>query len=440
MPVFQLRMKSAKRSLPRVALRALGLCLITCALFAQLSIYGLGAMQNPLDPSFGDKGIVITPDRTGYFTALFGLTQDRRDRLIGVGRSDRSDFALLRYMRSGSLDSTFSADGFRKVDFGALSGAYSIAARRDDSFVVAGSSSGGARQGFALARIEPNGSLDPSWGRAGKLVTPVAFGGGIARDVGLMSGGRVVAAGVAFISGRRWVGAVTRYLPHGDLDRSFSSDGILRIGPKGPGFTDFADLALRSRGRLVLAGYRQGRFFLVRLLANGKLDRRFGGGDGSTITEVGRTPSCQCAVVDSMEVDAKGRYVVQGDVRARSRRAYLVLARYLPNGHLDRSFGRKGISRTSLKGVDGNEIAIQGDGRITVAAGLGARFAILRFRSDGHLDRSFAGDGVLARRIGNDSAAQAATTLGNGQVTVGGRTKTGPEAGYVIARLREPNP
>ena len=84
-----------------------------------------------------------------------------------------SAFALTRYNPNGSLDTSFSGDGKLTTDFGGAEHAFAIALQADGKIIVAGRSTAG--DDFALARYNPNGSLDTGFSGDGKLTTN--FGG-----------------------------------------------------------------------------------------------------------------------------------------------------------------------------------------------------------------------------------------------------------------------
>ena len=97
-------------------------------------------------------------------------------KIVVVGRARRRDFALARYNPNGSLDTSFSGDGKQKTDFGGFDGGEGggDSGRRQDR---RGRSRDGGATGndFALARYNPNGSLDTSFSGDGKRGTD--FGG-----------------------------------------------------------------------------------------------------------------------------------------------------------------------------------------------------------------------------------------------------------------------
>jgi uncharacterized delta-60 repeat protein len=99
---------------------------------------------------------------------------------------------VTRLNRNGSLDTTFSGDGTASVDIGPMADlAGDAVLQPDGKIVVAGSTQG---DGFGVARLNPDGSPDPSFGDAGKAnvnFSVAAFGLAATRQ----SNGRIVVAG-----------------------------------------------------------------------------------------------------------------------------------------------------------------------------------------------------------------------------------------------------
>jgi uncharacterized delta-60 repeat protein len=110
----------------------------------------------------------------------------------------------------GDLDPTFGVAGMQTTDLGGSEDAAAAAIQQDGKIVVAGGSFRGGRDDFALARYNPDGSLDASFSGDGKVVTD--FGGSqSARDLALQPDGKLVVAGD---------GVIARYNPDGTLDSS----------------------------------------------------------------------------------------------------------------------------------------------------------------------------------------------------------------------------
>ena len=80
---------------------------------------------------------------------------------------------------------------------------------------------------FALARYNPDGSLDPNFSGDGRQTTAIgSFGDARASGVALQSDGKIVAVGSTDIQGINTRDfALARYNLNGSLDTSFSGDG-----------------------------------------------------------------------------------------------------------------------------------------------------------------------------------------------------------------------
>ena len=109
--------------------------------------------------------------------------------------------------------------------------------------------------GFTLVRLQPDGSLDPTFGSGGIVDTPI--GDPSLRDeaaaVALLPNGRILVAGTADYDYPFPTDfALVRYLPNGLLDQSFGLDGIVLT--QKPGEQIARALALTPSGKIVLAG------------------------------------------------------------------------------------------------------------------------------------------------------------------------------------------
>lgn len=141
------------------------------------------------------------------------------DGRIVAGGSSRTDFALARYNPDGALDTTFSGDGTQTTATGGRG--HALALRNDGKILMAGTNGAALVGGdFALARYNPNGSLDTTFSEDGVQVTDLAGDSDRANGVEVQADGKIVAAGSA---GSDF--GFARYNPDGAADTSFSSDG-----------------------------------------------------------------------------------------------------------------------------------------------------------------------------------------------------------------------
>lgn|SRR5436190_3988248 len=180
-----------------------------------------------LDQSFGNGGRVVT--KVGDEDHAFGIVVQPDGKVVIAGsaaagtdaESGRGDLTLVRYTVDGKLDGSFGTAGKLRADAGVPE---ALAIQPDRKLVTAGvravpNHREDPRE-FALARCSENGSLDPSFGRGGKLLTDFHAG---ARAVGVVVGanGKIVAAGTV----RAEDFALARYTSSGRLDGSFGRGG-----------------------------------------------------------------------------------------------------------------------------------------------------------------------------------------------------------------------
>jgi uncharacterized delta-60 repeat protein len=171
-----------------------------------------------LDSGFGSAGRVTT-DFFGSFdqATAIALQSDGKIVLAGVANPDftlaNSDFALARYSSDGNLDSTFGSGGKVTTNFlGAADEANALAVEPNGKLVAAGNTNGfGGGRDFALAHYNADGSLDPGFGAAGKVV--IDFFGSVdsGNALALQPDGKMVVAGVAL--GGIGLGLQSRYGP-----------------------------------------------------------------------------------------------------------------------------------------------------------------------------------------------------------------------------------
>jgi uncharacterized delta-60 repeat protein len=228
----------------------------------------------------------------------------------------------------------------------------------------------------------------------------------------LQPDGKIVAAGQAYDrSTSRSDFALARYMPNGRLDSSFGTRGIVITDLGGP--NDYVKaVALQPDGKIVVAG--QGdpnpgvvEFAVARYLPNGTPDVTFGV-DGHVTTFV---PG-EGYFANSLVLQPDGKIVVGGDLIGIN--SDLVLMRHLPDGTLDPTFGSDGVMVADLGGSDHVlGVALQPNGKI-VAAGwfmsfvtFVREFAVARFLPNGAVDTTFSGTGWVSTAVSTGDLSQA---------------------------------
>jgi uncharacterized delta-60 repeat protein len=304
---------------------------------------------------------------------------------------------------------------------------------------------------FALARYQPNGRLDPSFGKGGRVLTDFGLSSDVLWAIVLQPNGKIVAAGSSTPRTRGVSAfALARYDSRGRLDPGFGKHGKVRVhfGPSGSGA--FA-LALQPDGKIVAAGANYGNgdshasWVVARFNSDGTLDRSFGD-SGAVTTVFGPVTEA-----DAVTLDGNGKIVVLGDSCQTEdpwTGCELALARYEADGSLDPSFGSGGKATTQYSGYDdfvGEGVAVQPDGKI-VAAGSAGRiaddnynFVLARYDADGSLDTEFGTGGTVITDFepGSDGSEDYAWSLALG--TDGAIAVSGVSAGGFTVALFEPN-
>ena len=105
---------------------------------------------------------------------------------------------------SGDLDASFGSAGTVRTDFrGNFDEANAVVIQRDGKIVAAGSSFSGSNtvEDFIVARYNPNGSLDNSFGNNGKVTTDFFRSVDSISAIAIQPDGRIVVAGFAQLAG-----------------------------------------------------------------------------------------------------------------------------------------------------------------------------------------------------------------------------------------------
>jgi uncharacterized delta-60 repeat protein len=395
--------------------RGIFLRLATVASLTGLASFGLlGAAPSgfaaggagSLDPTFGRGGEVVTSLGTNQ-VATDAILQPNGDIVVSVG------IGAVRYLPSGSLDSTFGSGGFALAQPGFLGGALTL--QSDGKIVVVGNTElAGGGENFVVARFNPNGSPDSTFGSGGVVTTafPGASATEIAAAVLQQPDGKILVGGTAQAPGRTSpsLGALARYNPNGSLDPTFGSGGevlsqpasVIRTlgldaagdifvlpthrefspgGQLDPGVTP-ATITVSSHGGIGLGNggvflstgqsVIGGTVFINRSDTDAQVQRFNAGGSlDATFTnppfdygtqEAGRDGAAAVAIQSNGQIVAVGGHFFGTEPSG--------VARLNTNGSLDAGFGNGGTVTTSFPGGFGYAaVVIQTDGKIVAVGG-----------------------------------------------------------------------
>ena len=413
---------------------------IAAANVTNVAVICATAAGGALDTTFGSGGKFLIPP--GFAQGVVVQPDGMIVVLTQGPLASGSSFTLIRFNPDGSLDATFGVGGKATGDLGGMNlageQANSLAMQTDGKLVVAGIGTGlvngVVNAEFALARYDANGQIDASFGLGGKVFS--SFGNGrssFLRALAIQADGRLVAVGSTPGGRNDYNFAIARFLADGSLDASFASGGTV--------VTDFSQrsndnsaesIALQADGKLVVAGWNQlggsGSDIapaLARYNTDGSLDTTFGAGG-----QVSNT-----ALIDNfggaarVAIQADGKIVLAKNVDSGG--VDFALSRYDADGSRDTSFGSSGVVTTDLSGGNqdlSNALLIQGDGKLIVAGysqgPTSARFALVRYLSDGGLDTTFGTAGKVLTDFGLPFASCTALAIqSDGKlVAVGGAT------------------
>jgi uncharacterized delta-60 repeat protein len=382
-------MSEAQGRLVRIA--ASGACVVAvtvAALFALASAAVAKPQPGDLDRSFGGDGVALTQISPGSSYAD-AVAIGRKHRIVVAGYKNRSKtIAVARYKPNGHLDPSFSRNGKLATAFGqGRMFPNAVAVGRNGSVVVAGRACSPCA--FGAIKYQPDGKLDKSFGNGGRV--KVAFPGNqdsSAIAVAITSGGRVVLGGTTCppLVARDCKFALARLDRSGTLDPTFGNGGrvITQFTDKSgqPIFSAAGGMAIDSHGRIVLGGGSSARLMLACYGPNGRLVRSFGN-DGKVVDS---HIDAATAVVS----DAKDRIVVAGPGYS--------LARFDSEGSLDPSFGKGGEASTNR--VKGHLLSMAMDSRNRIVVAGGPYWTVVRFRPNGKLSRPFGHRGIVRYRAG----------------------------------------
>ena len=423
-----------------------------------------------LDTTFGGTGMVSTNlDSTGDIASAVAVQPDSKVVVVGQTGYDSgssvptSHIAVVRYNADGSLDTTFGTGGMFIDPFGTNvveqdTGKQTVAIQGDGKIVVVGTEEVAitTKTGkkttttdytdWLIFRLNPNGTLDTSFGSGGQVITP--FGSSVASSVAIQpTNGKIVVAGAANPSttGGYAEFTVARYNTDGSLDTTFGSGGIVRtdvsqiLGATSCGSSALS-LAIDPSGNIIAAGEAYAyssivpidrlEMAMIRLTAGGTLDTTFG--TGGAVAAL--APSARMGVAVGVGLQSGGQIILGGlssdssGFSGSGDKYELAIARFTPGGTLDTTFGGgSGFFSTPLIAypeslvVDGNgEILAVGYG-YTSPNVLNQNFWVARVLADGSgADSTFGTNGVAEAAFGVNTVAESVALDPAGNIVVTG--------------------
>jgi uncharacterized delta-60 repeat protein len=410
-----------------------------------------------LDPSFSFDGRATSdfPSRGQGGSGGDMAVQADGKYVVAGGYAD--DVGVVRFNPDGSPDIAFGTGGRVRLDFNQGNSndtewAEAVAIAPDGKIVIAGSARTSSRDQFLVARLTPDGSLDPTFDGDGWRLIDFTIGSGRAHAVLVDGQGRITALGgstptIGGLGDMDW--AMARLNPDGGMDTTFGPGGdgrrVQAATADGFSLVAVAGAAFDAQGRILATGSastphptdpRRGVSVgaVARYLTDGTPDPSFGGGDGFAFAPGGADTEFQAA--NAVTPDAQGRIVLAGSAMLREPNRLeqdLAVWRFLPGGDLDPSFDGDGratvgfLPRSSITSASTEwalAVTVAPDGRIVAAGNTRgghngnpeAVVALVRLDDAGRPDPSLDGDG---RATGYLGFGVAAALLADGRIVAG---------------------
>jgi len=409
------------------------------ALFLLAGVFSLPELgmgqAGSLDPTFGNNGIATTANTVANTAAL------QSDGKIVVAGSvpNSQNFqqgGLLRYTSSGVLDSSFGTGGEVLIAVGSSNSgaAFAVAIQTDGKIVTAVP----ANLQLTVFRFNTNGSLDNTFGTNGSVAItaagiflPPATGG-----IALQSDGKIV------IVTRE---IVARLLANGQLDSSFGSGGVAPSAPVGG--VGGTSVAILSNGQILIGSgnvtsqYSANGSLVTRFGVNGQTAGfPFDGIGGFVVTTDPTTNRTKIVTAGTLET-------VPNLTFAQNTSGFL-LVRYNSDGTIDNSFGTHGGVATPFPGnlfsqafavaaqTNGDIVAVGQTARTNVDVAPGpSSFGLARYLPTGGIDTTFGSNGFVSTAFGNSEAlANTVLIQTDGKIVAAGNSNSGTTVARYLAQ------
>ncbi len=372
---------------------------LSILIISMMSVFSLTA-QTPgtLDLSFGNNGTILVDFGGSSNHCISSAIQpDQKIVLAGHTFNASQDMSFARLKTDGTLDSGFGSGGIITHLFGATDETLGDVAVQPNGFILAvGSSFDGDESTMIVVRMTPVGLLDPSFSNDGMASIDFGFiDGSWGEAIALQDNGKIVIAGqVRDLLGDVQCG-VARLNPDGSLDNSFGNSGIIIRNILS--MDNYINNVALQGNKIVVGGmsYDGDNFYITiaRFTTEGIPDPGFGV-NGHISRQLVMDPWIFSSM-GAMCLDEENR-IIYGTYYEQSGDKDYVIYRFLPNGEPDIDFGDNGLKVIQLPGNNSiNAITAQLDNKIiaTGASDIGGT-PIVRCLENGDHDLSFGPNGT----------------------------------------------
>ncbi|MFZ1704023.1 MAG: T9SS type A sorting domain-containing protein [Saprospiraceae bacterium] len=388
--------------------------------------------------SFGNEGQLVI-DLSNVFERGGTLLLDQSGKIIVSGISDL-DMVLLKVDTSGNIYTQYGgkfnfADGDDQV--------IDISLYPDGKILVNAINGPAIKydRDLLICRLDQTGTLDSSFAGTGVLLSGHNSDLSRARAIEVTPEGNAILAGHDYDN---WV-EVSKLLPNGMVDQSFGDEGYVRFTFKDSSyrFNNVTSLLIQKDGKILIGGIwglLDYHFALARLFPDGSFDPEFGS-NGTIITAFpDEEGTLTCLATDELgSIFAGGLHELPGTDEQ------FAIIKYLSDGRLDKSFGLNGIATFLVRqSCSISDIVSQEDGKIIVIGNAETNsgktsVGLLRIHgTTGLPDLSFGDDGWVFSDFGTEqSAAFSGLLQDDGKILVAGISLTGANQSFSLGRWQK---
>lgn len=392
--------------------------LLTAILWLFLSLTLTAQSFEKIDSTFGENGIFIPPA-----TCDLGVVQpDGKIVFFGSIAPSSNTFAdflaFSRFEADGRVDTDFGINGTSFIEIPDTNSFITqLYMQPDGKFLAFVFKSKRAVMvpdyHYMWMRFHADGTLDKQFGTNGSLAlnhqNPITHGV-------LQSDGKVVLTGYIENENEQSTIFVERYNADGSLDITFGEQGRFRTQewqyeakPTAIALTKEQDILITTK--VLAADWNSSPILIVsRIQPNGQLDINFG--------EAGTVIFSEYGMIDGkLMVQEDKKILLLANLRQPLNQDFL-LARLLPDGSFDTSFGKEGqtiinthqgITEFGIYIDNATDFILQKDQSILVTGSVSNASdrtpTIYKFSPDGQLDTSFGTNGLLSLQFEGDNGS-----------------------------------
>lgn len=364
-------------------------------------------LAGDFDPSFGVGGVLADPivHESGSLDRVVETVLDPQGRVLVAANVETGRgiiASVSRFLPDGKLDRGFGVDGSALVPLdNGYDGLKDMALQADGRIVLLSqmrNPDGNTSLSVLLARLQPDGALDSSFGSHGAMnlfhdfprhTMPAAIFVGAANELYIAA-----ADNLGFMR-------LSKHLPSGEPDISFGDAGVALIRSTHPIAQDVVQL---SDGSLMIASTRttaSGSYEAVvnRVLADGTVDPHFGNNGELAFATSNDGRYANYGAI-RLAVDPSQNVFLAGMRRTDTAQDFFV-AKFDSTGKLAEDFGTGGerfIPTHDGWGTLVNDLELLDDGSVVITGTLGyfERPIVVHLDSAGVIDTSRSPDGLNA--------------------------------------------